>query len=123
MIDDTATLLAVRVSASGEGPQAALNDLSQTVITWISLQTRANVYRYRVDRALVTAANRGAEIDEIAGAAGIAVAEVVQRLAANADRLLPEVQDRLALATASHQSTEPAARKPGLWSLFRRRFR
>jgi len=125
LYDDTQLLLAFDVSEDDSSLDAALAGLSGTVVTQLALKAKAGAYQARIDRSLAAAANRGASLDELAAAAGIAPAEVLARLRGTPRGLVePATRTRLGLDATRPADAGPAraitgagasARKPRWW--------
>ncbi|MEA4945095.1 MAG: hypothetical protein VB080_11745 [Propionicimonas sp.] len=106
--EETSLLLAIQVPEDDTAHrEAALENLSATVVTRLALKAKADSYRVRIDRWLAIAANQGASLDELAAAAGMSRAEVQDRLAATPDGLLTEGARRR-LAADARSSGAPA---------------
>lgn len=85
--DDTALLLAIHMPTNeAEHRQAALDAVSEAVITRFALRAKADAYQLRIDRWLLTAAALGATVEDLAAAAAMSTAEVTARLDAARSR-------------------------------------
>ncbi|MDQ7992073.1 MAG: hypothetical protein AAGC63_03445 [Propionicimonas sp.] len=113
LYDDTQLLLAVDLREDDSSLDAALASLSGAVITQLALKAKAKAYQARIDRGLAAAANRGASLDELAAAAGMAPDEVLVRLRSTLRGLVePATRVRLGLdatRTDPRTAARPAA--------------
>lgn len=109
--DETALLLAIQVSDDdAEHKQTALDNVSEAVITRLALRAKAEAYQLRIDRWLANAANLGADLDELAAAAGMSRSEALRRVESAPPGLLTEaVRRRLALEATLPEKRRGAA--------------
>lgn len=78
LLDDTGVLLALDIP---ELQDDLLANVSRTMVMWIALEAKTNAYSGRVTRALATAANEGATLEQLSAAAGLSPDRVRERLA------------------------------------------
>ncbi len=91
--DDTAVSLALRLGIDeADHRQAALDAVSEAVITMFALRAKADIYQVRIDCRLAAAAALGATIEDLAAAAAMSPAEVRSRLEAARNRPRPAVR-------------------------------
>ena len=77
LTDDTIIL---RSLAATEGPDCSMDGLSRAALTRLALQVKAEAYDRRITMALTSLANDGADVNELAWAAGLSQDDVLSRL-------------------------------------------
>lgn len=113
LIEDTGVLMALPIPDAADD---SLDTLSHTVITWISLQAKAQVYDRRVTRSIASAANLGATLEQMADAAGMSAEDVLGRLRAHPGSLSPQSRLRLGIGRDAHAEAPATRRRPWLFS-------